>query len=403
MSSLQQRIDNIATSISSRTGLSAMVPGSKIYQLVESLAQQNIDLEIQISDFANKNSIATATGIDLDKIGENLFGVPRIQATAPFATASMKVIKFYVKIGSFGDINRDNSRDNFNQAKNIILAEGTTIEGSYGGLYFKMRTTSEYVLDVNASEVYVSAQLVQGDYATIPSNVLTYHNFTNYTQSKGNLLLVTNPVAISTGSGQETDNAYRYRISKAIKAIPKTTYYGIYDAAITVPGVADVNIVTSPTGGGTVTVYIQGTTPITSDEVIQDVSVKLENCIPPWATYSVEKPFCVGVALYLTVNVTNISEYVRSVIIDKVSEYINNFYGNTFYVNRILSVVSAAHESVNSAVMDSITTYVGTSDFRESADVIDYSDPNNPMIYLRPIDKLVIEPIPNAIIINLVA
>jgi uncharacterized phage protein gp47/JayE len=369
-------------------GASSVLPGGKIYQILESIAYESTVSEQAIEDFVSNNSLMTATGATLTSIGENFFGVPRIKANRPVITSTMKALKFYTNNGvAFGDINKIN-----NIASDIIVPEGTMITGYSNGVSYTFRITSDVILNKNSNEMYIPAELISGDYALIPSNTLTTHTFKSYAQSASNLLLVTNPVAIGTGSDIESDDNYRYRLINSLKAKDSSSYYGIKNELLKIQGVSNIEIINSAYGGGSFAVFVQGITPVTSDELISTVKSTLSTLVPPWVLYTVEKPTYIGLTLSVILNTgsTDIQDFTISAIQSAISSYVNNFYGSEFKILKLQQIVQAAAPSAYSSQIDSVQIYSGTSEFRMYEEMnLAQSDPT---IYLSDTDKIIIEP-----------
>lgn len=395
MSNIMDKLDRIVSDLETNTGVTKLLPGTKLHQLAQSTAKEQDRVETRISDFTKSQSILYATGIDLDNIGEKVFGIPRLEAVKPFITQSMKALKFYVAIGTFGDINRDSS----NVAQNIIIPEGTLIEGYSQGTLYVFRTSSQVELPKNVSEFYIDAEMSRGAYGVVSTNTLTSHSFTDYTQSVNRLLLVTNPVPLASGREGESDDNYRFRLSRSLRAFAKTNFYGVYDAAISVPGVSGIEIVPSSNGGGTLSIYVQGITPITADEVIYDVEQAISAVVPPWTSVAVLKRNYIG--LDITFEVTSASSSdttIAKIVSESVSTFINNFYGSELTIRDIIDVARSSHPDIFNIAIKDLNIYSG--DQYRTINPLGSNLPDS--ISLVTTEKLIVEPIPNAIKVSMV-
>lgn len=368
-------------------GVNSVLPGSKLYQLMESVAYESTVSQQAIEDFINSNSLMTATGATLTNIGENFFGISRLQAVRPVVTPTMKAIKFYTNNGiSFGDINTVN-----NIPSDIIVPEGTLLTDGSNSNSYVFRITKAVTLSKNSNEAYIPAELITGDYSLIPANTITAHTFTNYAQSASSLLLVTNPVPIGTGSQEESDDNYRYRLVSSVKAKDNTSYYGIKNELLSIPGVSNIEIVPSAYGAGSFSVTVQGITPITSDELISDVQNRISMLIPPWVLFTVDKPNYIGLTMtiVLSTGTADIQDYTISVVQQAISDYVNNYYDSTFSILRLQQIAQNAAPNAYSAKIDSLQVYTGTGDFRMYEEFS--LSTTDPTIYLTQIDKIIIE------------
>ena len=386
-------LNRLLNSFKEKVGLQNLIPGTKGYQIAESIAYEQTMVENAITEYSTKNSIFTATNSDLDKIGNDIFGIPRLQEEQADITKSMKILKFYVEIGVFGDINRGEN----GLPQDIILPKGVSITGNINGIYYSFTTDSEYILGQNESEKYISAKMVQGDITMIPTNTLINHSFLNYSTAITKLLKVTNPSPISTGRAKETDDNYRYRISNSLRSHLTTTYYGIENALLTVPGVSSVTILNATSGGGTFTVFVQGITPVTSDDVISRCKDTLKTIIPPWVAYNVLKPYYIGIECILNVIVAQKNDTITTNVIAAVSDTINNFGGNEFYINTILQQAQLSDSNILDVSFEMCRKHSGAETYRVYEDIFTSS---NPYISLYQLEKLIVEPISSAIVVN---
>jgi hypothetical protein len=403
MATYKDKLERIITALGKTTGLVNMLPGSKAYQLAESIAYEQMQLEYGVERYAQKHSILEATSGDLDNIGNVFFGVPRLTASTPYVTADMKAIKFYVQSGTFGDINYDASGTS-RVGKSIELFEGTLVRGMTAtGIMVVFRTTQHYVLPANQSEVYVSAELVQGQYDIIQANVLRVHNFTDYSQSSNNLLLVGNPVTIATGRTEESDSSYRFRLASSLKSFPKTTTAGIHETVTNLADVASATIVPSANGGGTFDIFVQGVSPVTSDTVLNNVKAVLTDTVGPWVSYNVLKPYYTGLQISLRVTLIRTvpdPDAIKLQIIENVTRYINNSYASQFYIRNILAVARQASQDIASVDFIFIREHYGAEGARKYTE-IDFAKDPNASVFVGTTEKLIVESIKDAITVSI--
>jgi len=392
LATIEDKIQRIKAKIEGRTGLSNLVPGTKAYQLIESVAYEQMEEEFTIEESDRKKSILKARSQELDAIGSEFFGISRLPEIPPFISSSMKCIKFYVNTGSFGDIN---------SGQDISINEGVTIAGVFAGAYYRFRVITSAVLLKDEREKYIDAELIQGSMDSIPSGILNTHDFSNYSGSSNNLLKVTNVTPVSTGRDRESDENYRFRIINQPKSIPQTTSPAFRKLATEIPGVSDVFIEQSSNGGGTFTVYVQGITPITGDEIIQRVKDAAAMYLSPWViNYTIKAPNYIGVSYDITVKAKDgLSDAQERSIKDIISSHINNTYGSLFYLNSIISLVLRSDPNLISVTINSCSVYTGEENLRTYYDV-DFTNNSNPVIYASSYEKFITEPISSSIMIR---
>ena len=388
MADLNNSLLRISDNFKKIFGPNSSTPGSKLYQIGESIAFESYLAADTIDTFIYENSLATATGRTLSNIGSNFFGIDRIQASTPIISASMKAIKFYTSNGvTFGTINQING-----VGSDITVNEGTLITGFYNNTEYVFRVTADTILAASANESYIPAEMLNGDSNLIPSNILTTHNCTTYSTAASNFLLVTNPVAIGMSTPEESDNNYRYRLINTLRAKDVTSFYGIKNELLQLPGVSNIEIIPGSYGGGTFTAIVQGITPITSDDLINTVSQAISNIVPPWVFFTVEKPNYIGLTMSIGLNIST-SDYISAQVVSTVqrtlADYVNNFYGTVFDIQMLQIIAQQALPTSYIATLNSVQIYTGNGEFRMFEE-FDLSLVDK-KIYFTTTDKLIIE------------
>jgi len=392
LASYYNKLENIIQLITDRTGLTNIVPGTTAYQIAQAFAYEAYQQELKIDINFENNSISSAVGPHLDKIGSNFFGIERIQAQKPYISSSMKTLKFSTTGDRpFGAVNND---------EDIILPRGTVISGT--GVRFVL--DQEYILPASYIEYYVSASLIQGPNDIIQSNVLTEHSFTNYSDYKSKSLLVTNTMPIITGRPKESDEDYRYRIKNYLRLVNQSNLDGVLNIIRSVKGVSDAYVYPAKDGAGTFTAYVQGITPITSDDVIGSVKLALmQNCVTPWVDFNVVKPDYIGISLSAnislisTTNVTNTVQFTK-MIKSGLESYINNFSGSELYILDLKRVILNMSSDIADVDITVFKTFRGTDELRQS-ETVNLDEIDSITIFDQ--EKVVVEPITDAIIVNI--
>lgn len=392
MATVEDKIKRVKDKLEGRTGLSNLIPGTKAYQFIEAISYEHMQLEYISEENDRKRSLAKSKERELDAIGTEFFGLHRLGEIPPYISSSMKCIKFYVSTGTFGDINN---------GEDIIVPEGVTIVGTFANSYFKFRVSEYTILDKNTQEKYVSADLVQGPLSAIPSNVLTTHDLTNYALSSNNLLKVTNSTPVNSGRSVESDENFRYRIVNSPKAAPQTTVPAFHSLATEIPGVSNVFIEQASNGGGTFTIYVQGITPITGDDVVQRVKDAAQIHLSPWVVnYTITKPNYIGISCDLNVVTKGaLTDTISRNIKNAIASLINNIYGESFHVNTILATAVRSNPDIMDVSFNSVFVHSGKDELRTYYEV-DFTQNSDPVIYTSNYEKFVTEPIANAIIVR---
>lgn len=396
MATIEDKIQRIINRLELNTSLKSLVPGTTMFSLVEGASYENMKIESAQEVQYLQSSIVTAVGRDLDEIGRRVFGISRRSSIPPTVTSDMKILKLYVNSGSFGGIN---------DGKDIIVQAGTVFEGAIQSGMIKFATKEQITLKKELSEMFISAELILGPHDVIPAGAITTHDITNYTDTFNNSLKVTNISTIATGRPEESDDNYRYRISTALQSFVKTNYFGIHDELTATPGISDVDIASANNGGGTFSVYVKSISPIASAKILDDTKRKIFQNIPPWANVTVTAPFYIGLKVAINVSVYGSSgtlseqDILKKAISSTVSTFINNVQSRAFSIFEIEDAIVSSNEKIKNATITSASIFKGDT-FREET-VLDLNNALETYIYLANQEKLVVEPVTNAITVSL--
>ena len=238
-----EMVDQGVRYLAENTDVSFFGDGSVARALVESVC-----LEIQrLQDFASfqfQNSfLSTANGVYLDLFGEML-GTPRIANTRAAVLQNDQAVRFYVQTGRLAQYlpNPDNSNLG-------LIPQGTTVSNRSGSAEFTV--LSDVSFPRNARSVFVSVVSTRvGSSSNVGVNQLTNHNLGI------NEVLVTNDVAIASGADVESDEDYRFRLSRAMTARFGANATAIELAAMAHPDVSRAQINQYARGAGTFDVLI---------------------------------------------------------------------------------------------------------------------------------------------------
>lgn len=230
--------------------IAQMYVGGKARSFLEVMALELSRTYSDVSYNVSQTFLKTAVGDNLDAIGE-MFGVYRLQEVAPTVIPEDRSLKFYVKTGTFGDIN---------SKKDIVIPAGTRITGKNSSVSYEV--TSPVTLGLGTSVGYAAAvSKIAGAKGNIPQSSLDQHDFYKYSDSLNKSLLVVNDYPIDSGRDAESDNNYRYRISQKLLELEKCNLTALYANILKLPGVKDIRVSRYENGLGTATIYVYGVEP----------------------------------------------------------------------------------------------------------------------------------------------
>lgn len=225
------------------TDITYFADGSIAKALVETTSLEISRVQQFVTGVFQNAFLSSTTGIYLDMWGETL-GLTRITDRRATAEIQDGAVRFYVVTGTLGSRLPHPTNSGLG-----LISLNTTISNSSNTVEFIV--TEDVVFPINAKSAFIPVTaLNKGTGFNVGVNQLTTHN----------LLIpevkVTNDLAIVTGSDVESDEEYRFRLSRAL-----TTRYGsnvsaVEVAAISSPGISRAEIVQYARGAGTFDVLL---------------------------------------------------------------------------------------------------------------------------------------------------
>ena len=301
---------DVLNDVLSNTNITETSPGSKARSIIESVTNKLGDVWSKFDANMAHAFLDGAEGRYLDYFGD-MMGLTRGNESAARVSASDKLIKFY--------------RDPNDLTGDIPIPAGTIISTLPDGAGIVYITTAAGTLANQNDSIYITARSRQvGAKVNVGKNTLTYHNVSlplGITSS----LQVTNEGSITSGTGIESDDNFRFRISKQIRSNEAGNYTAIRMAALGVPGVADVQILPFFRGVGTFDLLVKSTSPSVSQNLITNVRESLYFAVAQGVSFNVRRPKETGVTMELTVVLnspredsfkTNLTAQLKSILFD---------------------------------------------------------------------------------------
>ena len=187
--------------------------------------------------------LTTARGIYLDLFGDML-GLTRVSTLPAEVRATDSVIRFYVKVGTLGSKLPHPS----DTTKGLVPA-ATLVYSLDRNITFSVTEAQEF--PVNAKSTYVSAKAtIEGAVGNVGVNQLTSHSLGDSS------VFVTNDSPVTTGTDIESDEEYRFRLSKALTTRAGSNQTTIQVAALSQPGVVRAELIPFARGSGTFDVVL---------------------------------------------------------------------------------------------------------------------------------------------------
>jgi len=279
----------------------------------------------------SQSFLSSATGDSLDLLGD-LLGVSRGGSTTG-SRASIQ--KFYCNSGSLDQL----------PGLTSPIPTGTIVQSSDGMIQY--RTVGNISFNNGDTSVFGSIEaVVTGSASNVGSGVLTEHGL----DVPG--LLTTNVEAVDNGNDSQTDDEYRYVLSKAITAAEAANETSIRLAALSVAGVSDVKVARYLHGIGTYGILVIGTTPIVSTTVLQNVFTAVDKVTALGEFCTVRSPRYIGLEVYAFLKfrsgtLTDDKKTVVTSVEDAVYDYINNIpMGEGFVRNELIQRIMEVSTSI---------------------------------------------------------
>jgi uncharacterized phage protein gp47/JayE len=225
------------------TDITYFADGSIAKALVEANNLEVSRIQQYVTGTFQNAFLSSTTGIYLDMWGETL-GLPRIKDRRATALIEDGAVRFYVSSGTLGSRLPNSSNSGLG-----LIPAGVSITNVSNSVEYTVTEDVSFPVNARSVSVPVTAQASGAAY-NVGANQLTVHDLSN-TEVK-----VTNDLAIVTGKDVESDEEYRYRLSRAMTSRYGSNLAAIEVAAVSNPGVARAELLQYARGAGTFDVLL---------------------------------------------------------------------------------------------------------------------------------------------------
>jgi len=318
--------------VKEKTGITNFSESSIAGALLKVFVAYIENLYSMLATLDEQGNLSTAAGANLDKIGQ-LFGVTRLPAKAATTAGAGNAVIFR----NVGD-------------EAVTIPIGTRIWSPNAP---QVSYTTDYQITVQSGgESYVDVTAVSpGAYYNVGPQALTAHDLgdTNTT--------VTNALSISNGTGIESDDNYRYRISNSLLTVQGANETSIRIKLLEIPGVKDVILQPMARGTGTLDVVVLSVDRRVTATLLEQVQTTLDSVvafgISALAKAPVERPIDLTIKLALSSQLN--ATLARSQASVAARSYIDNlpvgdatYSGNMIY-NELVSRIMDSHPDITNA------------------------------------------------------
>ena len=265
----QRVAQRIIKRVVDNTPISNLSPGSATRALVEALSFELAAIHSTVLTDILGTFLPNATGSNLDFIA-SIYGLRRNPPVRIETTTNDRAVRFYVRNGTFGDIN---------SGVGFTIPAGARITLSDNITFSTNRPLYEVSNNVTVAfgdtQAFVPVQLVSKITITnARPGTLVKHDFFGYTESGKGLLQVSNDFGLATSS-EETDTGLRFRIQERRKALASSNLDALRISVLNVPGVNEVVFNEYTDGAGSFTAYILGDVPFLTATIINEVQTQV--------------------------------------------------------------------------------------------------------------------------------
>lgn len=337
----------ILNSLESNAGITSVSPGSIARAFAESVSDQIGDLYSILKYNIDQTMLATASGRNLDLIGE-LYSVKR-KLVSPDIVADRQIANVIFSIS------KPYSRD-ITIPKDTIVYNDVSDNASF---QFKYKLAGDVTIAASTTRAY--GQLVpafSGQTHTAAIGSLIRHNFIS---PPGIVVSVYNTKEIHSQIDYESDESYRRRIVRSVKINSSGTSEAIRLSALSVNGVRDVRIRDASFGLGSFDVILVPESTQAGSNLTRSVFLALQDTKPVGVRMNIRQAQPVPVSVTANITIPTGSSGANTNAIGNQAAYFAKRYlnslsiGDPLNINSLKSQISAASDLITDVIINSIT------------------------------------------------
>lgn len=231
--------------------------------------------------------------------------------------------------------------DSNGEPQNLIIPKDTIIQSYDGNISYTTVTSTSLSND----DAYVGVIATNnGPAYNVQANALIAHTLQQIPELRkiSQYIKCSNRFPIQNGKYSLTDEEFRYKIATSRSAI-KANELSIRRAALSVPGVRDILFEKNKFGAGTVSITVDGVSPILSQGLMDAVKERIQQEQAYGDTIYVDHPIYKGVELDIGIVTkidTNDDLTIRQLVKNAIIQYINDLpIGGEIIWNRIIEII----------------------------------------------------------------
>jgi uncharacterized phage protein gp47/JayE len=318
---------SILNSLEQNAGITAVYPGSIARAFAEAISTEIADLYSSLNFTLRQTGLSTASGRNLDLMGE-LYGVVRKQISDSSAAERQSFnIEFLIQKPYSQTITIPIDTLIYNNVENFTSRQ------------YRYRLVGDVIIPSGATKAYgMVVPDFQDNTYVAPRGSLTIHNFV---APPGVVVFCTNSKEVYSMINAESDDNYRRRIVSSIKTRAAGTTESVRFAALSVKGVRDVRVRESSYGIGSCDIIVVPETLSTIKQMPEVILSSISSVKPAGVRFNIRIAEKIEINLSATISLaTSTNDTLAAGIKNQaalfVKRYLNSLtIGDTISINEI--------------------------------------------------------------------
>jgi uncharacterized phage protein gp47/JayE len=334
-------------SLEKNAGITAIHPGSIARAFAEAFSSEVSDLYEAFRFSINQNNLSTASGRNLDMIGD-LYGIPRKSVTA---LTDQEAMSFNIQFS----LSKIHTSDITISKNTLVYTDVSTFVTKQ----YSFKLAAAVTIPAGTLSAYGRVEPNFNDNAFVaPVNSLTKHNFI---APPTVVVFCSNPKEVYSNTSAESDANYRRRIIGSVKSRSAGTAESVRFAALSVKGVRDVRIREAAYGIGSCDIIVVPESTVGLKPLPQAILSAIGNVKPVGVRFNVRiaEKLIIGVSATITLssgNSTPIVTGVRNQAQLFIKRYINSLtVGDIVSLKEIEQQIRLSSGLIRSVVINGFT------------------------------------------------
>jgi uncharacterized phage protein gp47/JayE len=371
----EEILTSMLNSLERDAGITAIYPGSIARAFAEAISTEISDLYSSLSFSLRQGALSTASGRNLDLIGE-LYGVVRKQISDAAAIERQSFnMEFFIQ--------KPYSQEITIPKDTMIL---TSVD-NFSVRQYRYKLNDSVSIPPGSTRAY---GLVIPDFAdntyVAPRNSLISHNFV---APPGVVLFCTNPKEVYSNINSESDDNYRRRIVSSIKTRATGTAESVRFAALSVKGVKDVRIRESSYGVGSCDIIVVPESLSSIKQMPEVILSSIASVKPAGVRFNVRIAEKLSIDITATITLSNsVTDVLNAGIKNQaalfVKRYLNSLtVGDTISITEIERQIRRSSDYVRNVIINSFNIDGKEMPFKDFTPISDkvYPAAGNVSIY----------------------